>query len=418
MDVLLVAEYQVNLLFLVYVHSRKRTVYELAFLYTNCYKLSEILRPEFHLFDIRSCFNHTLCDCFLKGSRVPIYTRFFSLPLQNDSSKDFTVLCLHRFQSNICSSPNVPCFFCEEKQKDKMGNARGQEGRLGNPRPGPSVRNRGAQAEAGPSINRDGEGHMAVEHDEVLHDVRDATRREYDRTRQAATRRRRAEEEAEAVQNAQRRTDRDEVLNQKQITAVSRRVVNFIANELRTCCSGPLNRCTVMERVLGSPLVFPHLPAYYLRPTEAKVNTQLLQNLRQELSQVKGSHSAEMLAYKSALLNVVVGGIGSGETTLYSRLLQTNINNIRKASQRRQSLQSSGASLWGLRTRRPRSDQLPKITVDTVNDWWSKETRVSPVAKEVTRRWLAPKEYEVHPTHYLCETQVFALYAFLLSMHQ
>ena len=133
---------------------------------------------------------------------------------------------------------------------------------------------------------------------------------------------------------------------------------------------------------------------------------------------MKGSHSAEMLAYKSTLLNVVVGGIGSGETTLYSRLLQTNINNIRKASQRRQSLQSSGASLWGLRTRRPRSDQLPKITVDTVNDWWSKETRVSPVAKEVTRRWLAPKEYEVHPTHYLCETQVFALYAFLLSMHQ
>lgn len=40
---------------------------------------------------------------------------------------------------------------------------------------------------------------MAVEHDEVLHDVRDATRREYDRTRQAATRRRRAEEEAEAI---------------------------------------------------------------------------------------------------------------------------------------------------------------------------------------------------------------------------
>jgi hypothetical protein len=44
--------------------------------------------------------------------------------------------------------------------------------------------------------------------------------------------------------------------------------------------------------------------------------------------------------------------------------------------------------------------------MDTVNDWWSNETHVSPVAKEVTRLRLVPKEYKVHPMHYLCETQV------------
>jgi hypothetical protein len=128
---------------------------------------------------------------------------------------------------------------------------------------------------------------------------------------------------------------------------------------------------------------------------------------------VKGVQSSEMLAYKSALFNVVVGGgIGTGQTMRYSRLLQTNPSNIRKASQRRQSLQSSGASVWGLRTRRPRSDKLPKITVDKVIDWWSNETRVSPVAKEVTRLRLAPKDYEVHPTHYLCETQVIPFHLY------
>jgi hypothetical protein len=31
---------------------------------------------------------------------------------------------------------------------------------------------------------------------------------------------------------------------------------------------------------------------------------------------------------------------------------------------------------------------------------------VSPVAEEVTRLRLVPKEYEVHPTHYHRETQV------------
>jgi hypothetical protein len=67
-----------------------------------------------------------------------------------------------------------------------------------------------------------------------------------------------------------------------------------------------------MERVLGSPLVFPHLPMYYFHLVEANLNAQLLQNLLQELSQVKGAHLSEMLAYKSALLNVVVGGGGLG----------------------------------------------------------------------------------------------------------
>ena len=164
---------------------------------------------------------------------------------------------------------------------------------------------------------------------------------------------------------------------------------------------GSKNRSAVMEHVLDSPFGYSHLHKYYFRPTEAKVNAQLLLNLQQELSQVKGIQSSEML-----LLNVIVGGIGSYEMILYSHLLQTNPSNIGKASQIRQSLQSSGASMQGLQTRRQRSDKLPKIIVEVVNKWQSTETQVSLVAKEVTRLRLAPKNYEVHPMHYLYETQV------------
>jgi hypothetical protein len=101
------------------------------------------------------------------------------------------------------------------------------------------VRNRGTEAEAGASRIRDGEVQMAAEREEVHDDMRDDARREYDRMRQAATRRRHAElEDAEAVQNVQRKRVREEVLNHKQISAVLRKIVNFIANELqiRTIC--------------------------------------------------------------------------------------------------------------------------------------------------------------------------------------
>jgi hypothetical protein len=190
-----------------------------------------------------------------------------------------------------------------------MGNARAQEARNGNRRLGPAARNRVAQAEPEAARIDDVEVQVAADLEENHDDMRDAIRREYDRTRRAATRRRHVElEERDTMENVQQRSVWEEVLNHRKISAVSKRLVNVIANELRMNCSGPLNRCAVMERILGSPLVYPHLPGYYLRPVEAKLNAQLLQNLREELSQVKGVQSSEMLAYKSALLNVVVGG--------------------------------------------------------------------------------------------------------------
>jgi hypothetical protein len=153
--------------------------------------------------------------------------------------------------------------------------------------------------------------------------------------------------------------------------------------------------------------VHPHLPDYYRKPKDAKIMTNIVGSLRSHLQQVKGVHSSEKLAYKGALLSAIVGdGIQSRQTTGYSRVLQIQLRNLRNAVERRLSLQTSGASLWGLPRRRQRSDALDGETVAHVVQWWSSETRVSPRKKDVVNKWLAPKQYEQHALHYLTESQV------------
>lgn len=61
--------------------------------------------------------------------------------------------------------------------------------------------------------------------------------------------------------------------------------------------------------------------------------------------------------------------------------------------------------MWGLPKRRQRSVVLDAETAIQVIDWWSSQTRVSPQKKDVVNKWLAPKEYEQHATHFLIETQ-------------
>jgi hypothetical protein len=198
-----------------------------------------------------------------------------------------------------------------------------------------------------------------------------------------------------------------EYVDLKIVHSTSSRIARFIAEELRVHCPGPRNRVAVIERLLENSLVHPHLPDYYRKPKDAKIMTNIVGSLRSHLQQVKGVHSSEKLAYKGALLSAIVGdGIQSRQTSGYSRVLQTHPRNLRNAVERRLNLQTSGSSLWGLPKRRQRSDGLDGETVAHVVQWWSSETRVSPRKKDVVNKWLAPKQYEQHTTHFLTETQV------------
>jgi hypothetical protein len=80
----------------------------------------------------------------------------------------------------------------------------------------------------------------------------------------------------------------------------------------------------------------------------------VVQNLKEDLNEVKGVHSVEELAYKGAILNSVVGGgIRTGQISRYSRILGTYHANIKRAAMRRESTVQEGSSLWRLPTWKP-----------------------------------------------------------------
>jgi len=79
----------------------------------------------------------------------------------------------------------------------------------------------------------------------------------------------------------------------------------FINSELGSFAF-ELSRQVVMEKLLGSKMIRPHLPYYYLLFVEVKVQHTFVQGLKIKLDLVKGVQSKEKLARKGVLLNFVV----------------------------------------------------------------------------------------------------------------
>ena len=77
----------------------------------------------------------------------------------------------------------------------------------------------------------------------------------------------------------------------------------------------------------------------------------MVQNLKEDLNEVKGVYLAEELAYKETILNSVVGrGIRAGQISRCLRILGTHDTNIRRAAMRRESTVQERSSLWRLPT--------------------------------------------------------------------
>jgi hypothetical protein len=124
-----------------------------------------------------------------------------------------------------------------------------------------------------------------------------------------------------------------------------------------------------MENILDSPLLRPHFPQFHFRPQEARIYARVVQNLKEDLNEVKGVYSEEELAYNGAILNSVVEGrIRAGQISRYSRILGTHHANIRRAAMRRESTIQEGSSLWRLPTRKPRPG-LSENTVELIVAW-------------------------------------------------
>lgn len=199
---------------------------------------------------------------------------------------------------------------------------------------------------------------------------------------------------------------RNEVVDRMEVLEISSRIEAFVDKEMYGC-RGVLTRTAVMEQCLGSVLVSPHLPSYYLCPSDARVQHRIVEGLQGQLEAVKGVHSREMLAYKSAILDAAVSKGGftrMGEAM--ARVLKVRPKNIIKATERRAKKLQSGESEFSLQVRKKRSDVVDSNTVAVVELWWYKETRVSPNRKDTVKEFRYRKDSPSHALHLLLETQV------------
>lgn len=100
----------------------------------------------------------------------------------------------------------------------------------------------------------------------------------------------------------------------------SNKLARAIIEELEACQT-QCDKSSIMEKVLNHDSVWPHLPDYYPRPSEAKSIFTFLRSFRNELQSVKTAHSKEFLARKGVLLDAAVRE-GIEGTRVLGRVLQ------------------------------------------------------------------------------------------------
>jgi hypothetical protein len=116
-------------------------------------------------------------------------------------------------------------------------------------------------------------------------------------------------------------------LDMRTVADISGSLRQFLVHELQLCDS-KLTREAVMEVFLDAEEVRCHLPEHYPSAEDAKVHFQIIQSLRDRLHAVKGVQTFDMLAYKGALLDVVVEGDIRGMRRAIGRVLQVRPENI------------------------------------------------------------------------------------------
>ncbi len=65
---------------------------------------------------------------------------------------------------------------------------------------------------------------------------------------------------------------------------------------------------------------------------------------------------------------------------------------------------SSGDDFWGGLPKKRQCDMLDEGKQNLISKWWKIATTISPNRKDVKRRGLGMKSWEMHLTHYLRES--------------
>lgn len=256
-----------------------------------------------------------------------------------------------------------------------------EERRLGISRPGPQIRAAAA----------------------VAAEAQRLVRAEGNRIRQAR-RRAKLAAAAEALRNMPEGEESNR-MTERSSSRVSNKIAGAINEELKVCPTMDCRR-VIVEKLLNHNTIWPQLPEYYPRPSEAKSIFVFLESFRTQLQSVKTSHSRMFLARKGAVLDAAISEGCDGARAL-SRVLQVHPRNIPAAMENWVGVDP--VNQFALLERKKRAG-LTEYVKEKVHLWWTQQTRVSPNKKDVTRKRMGRNDYMVHATQYLVDTQVCMLF--------
>lgn len=256
-------------------------------------------------------------------------------------------------------------------------------------------------------ISRSGPAERALQAELLEVQRREKAERDqvYQRTRREKMRSKAEGAASLAIKNVASEVD---VLSTRESSRVAQRILECIDEELRSCPS-PLSRQDVLEKVLRHNTVWPLLPYYYPRPTEAKSIHIFLESFRAELQDLSIPFSNHMLSRKGALLDAAVG-VGVGGVRALARVLGTKADNIMAALARKTEM-PKGTSRFAPLQRHKRQDGTTVYTSQVVQVWWHENTTVSSNKKDVVNKDGCEKKGGLtHAKHYLTITQVLVLH--------
>lgn len=160
-----------------------------------------------------------------------------------------------------------------------------------------------------------------------------------------------------------------------------------------------LHRCFAEERIRA---LDPELSATVLGFNTVAATT--VQSLRGALQTIRGAGMEGRAKVRNIVLTAAVSKDSS--QNMISMALGASRYLVRKAFQRRNSVDESGEILWAGGCRKRRNDALSAEDQTLVCSWWETETTVSPNKRDVKRRRIGVKDHETHATHYLQVSQV------------
>ena len=191
---------------------------------------------------------------------------------------------------------------------------------------------------------------------------------------------------------------------QRTSATLAREIGFFVANKIKNH-DVEVQHLTV-SKLLAQPILQEMVPPFLRDPAAVKLRHEVLGSLRSGMqSHLVGLRKARTVQAKNIVTTFAVApGVGSGRGV--AEILGVDRRNIKKALARRILIDNKEDAFWLQDQRRVRCDALPDVVKNIIRKWWEEETTISPNRKDIVRKWVAPKLYIEHATHYLQVSQV------------